>query len=86
MSTLYRDVRYGLRTLAAKPGFALAAGAVLALALGRVLAGFLYKVSGTDPLVLLAAPLALAGVSLLACYLPARRAALVDPMTALRDE
>ncbi len=42
--------------------------------------------SGIDPVVMVTAPLLLAAVSLLACYLPARRAALVDPMRALRDE
>jgi putative ABC transport system permease protein len=80
--TLRMILREGLAVTAV----GIAVGLALSLALGRVLAGFLYKVSGTDPLVLLAAPLVLMGVSLLACYLPARRAALVDPMTALRDE
>ena len=61
-------------------------GLMLSLALGKLLASFLFKVSGTDPMVLAAAPVLLAAVSLLACYLPARRAALVDPMIALRDE
>jgi ABC-type antimicrobial peptide transport system permease subunit len=43
-------------------------------------------VSGADPVVLLAAPLLLSAISLLACYLPARNAAKVDPMIALRCE
>jgi predicted permease len=62
------------------------AGLLLSFGLGRVLASFLYKVSGADPLVFTAAPILLAAISLLACYLPARRAARVDPMVALRYE
>jgi len=61
-------------------------GLALSLALGKVLAGMLYQVSGVDPYVFSAAPLLLAMVSLLACYFPARRAARVDPMVALRYE
>jgi len=61
-------------------------GLLLAAGVGRLLASFLYKVSGADPIVFTAAPLLLAGISLLACYLPARRAARVDPMVALRYE
>jgi len=63
-----------------------AAGLVLSLALGRLLSSLLYRVSGADPVVLSGAPLLLAAVSLLACYFPARKAAHVDPMTALRHE
>jgi predicted permease len=61
-------------------------GLLLSVGLGRVLASFLYKVSGADPVVFVVAPLMLAVISLLACYIPARRAAGVDPMVALRYE
>jgi predicted permease len=61
-------------------------GFLLALAAGRLLGSMLYEVSGTDPLVLTAAPLLLAAISLTACYLPARRAARVNPIVALRYE
>jgi predicted permease len=62
------------------------AGLLLAVGLGKVLAGFLYDIPGLDPLVLGAAPLLLAFVALLACYVPARGAARVDPLIALRYE
>jgi len=61
-------------------------GMVLAVALGKILAGILYEVSAFDPVVCTAAPALLAAVSLVACYIPARRAARVEPMVALRYE
>ncbi len=64
----------------------LAIGIAGALALGRVVAGLLYGVTPTDPATLLAVALFLAAVAMLATYLPARRAARVDPMLALRAE
>ena len=64
----------------------LAAGLLGAVALSRVLARLLFQVSPTDPLTLFAAPLLLGAVGLLASYLPARRAASISPMEALRKD
>jgi putative ABC transport system permease protein len=59
-------------------------GAAGSAGVSRMLAGMLYEVRPLDPLVLSAVCLLLAAVALLASYLPARRAAKIDPMVALR--
>jgi len=64
----------------------LAIGLAGAFALTRVLTGFVYQVSVTDPITFTVLSLLLVAVAVLACYLPARRAAKVDPMVALRCE
>jgi putative ABC transport system permease protein len=65
-------------------GFAV--GIVGALAAGRLLASLLHEVKPGDPAIFAATAGFLALVALLACYIPARRAARLDPMTALRYE
>lgn len=64
----------------------IAIGIGLSLALTRLIASMLYGVGGSDPLTLALASLLLAAVTLLACYIPARRATRIDPSTALRYE
>lgn len=61
-------------------------GLLLALGVGRLLSSVLYEVRAADPLVFTIAPLVLAMAAVLACYLPARRAARIQPMDALRHQ
>ena len=61
-------------------------GVVASLALTRMMTGFLYGVTATDPLTFLVVGFLLLAVALLAGYIPARRAATVDPLVALRQE
>jgi predicted permease len=64
----------------------LALGALVALAVGRLVGDFLVDVTPSDPLTYVGVSLLLAAVALLAGYLPARRATRIDPMSALRSE
>lgn len=71
---------------ALQTAFALGVGLLLALGIGRLLGRMLYEVSPMDPVALGISSLLLGAAALLACFLPARRAMRVSPMTALRTE
>ena len=61
-------------------------GAVASALLGRLVSGLLFGVSSTDAGVFSSVSLVLAIVAFSACYVPARRATRIDPLTALRIE
>jgi putative ABC transport system permease protein len=63
-----------------------AIGIAGAVALSRLMSSLLFGVTPTDPATLVAAVVALVAVGIAACYVPARHAARVDPMRALRNE
>jgi putative ABC transport system permease protein len=75
-------VGHGLRLALVGAGIGLA----LAYAATRLLRGFLYGVGTTDPATFAGVTLFLIAVALAACYLPARRATRIDPLTALRHD
>ena len=87
MGSQPRDVFYLILGLGAKLALIGVIGGVLAaLALAQLIKTMLFGVSGTDPLTLAAVSFLLIGVTLLACYIPARRAVSVDPVIALRSK
>ena len=80
-----------IRNLIFAEGFRLIAGGVVAgmaaaLVLSRVLRSFMFEVEPGDPVTLIGVALLFAGVALMACWVPTRRAARVDPVEALRYE
>lgn len=75
-------LRYGL-TMA---GVGVAIGIAMAFGVTRVLSSLLYGIRADDPATMIGVSAVLVGVTLLACYIPARRAMNVDPMVALRYE
>jgi len=75
-------LRQGMRLALIGMGIGVLAGA----ALSWVLHSLLYEVTASDPLTLVGGSLLLGGVALIACWLPARRAAKIQPMVALRYE
>jgi len=80
-SVSFLVLRQGMTVVASGVGV----GMALSLLLGRVLARFLYGVSGSDPIGVGGASFALLAVAFVACYLPARSASRVDPLVALRE-
>jgi hypothetical protein len=79
-------VQAGARDLASIMALGLMTAAALAFASGRLLTRLLYGVTPTDPATAALAVALLGGVALVAGYLPAHRAARLDPVIALRDE
>jgi putative ABC transport system permease protein len=79
-------IRLILKQGLALTGAGVAAGVLGAIAAARLMSGLLYGVGATDPATFVAISLLLAIVAMLACYLPARRAMKVNPITALRHE
>jgi putative ABC transport system permease protein len=64
----------------------IAIGFLLAMATAKILSGILYGVGALDPIAFTVAPLLLAAAALVATWLPARRAAALNPVEALRYE
>jgi len=75
-------VGQGMRLL----GLGLALGIALSLAVTGLMASILYGVRATDPLTFIAVAVLLGATAFVASFIPARRAARVDPLTALRSE
>ncbi len=67
-------------------GIGLAVGLAIAFGVSRLLSALLFGVSSTDPLIFTAVPLTLGAAAMVACYIPARRAAALDPVAAIRTD
>ncbi len=66
--------------------FGVAIGLAAAFGLAKLIASFLFGVTARDPMVFIIVPVLLSAVALIGVWLPARRAARVDPVVALREE
>jgi ABC-type antimicrobial peptide transport system permease subunit len=66
--------------------FGVGVGTIAAFIFSRVVSGFLFGVAATDPVTFIATALLLIVVAICASYIPARRAARIDPMISLRGE
>jgi putative ABC transport system permease protein len=80
-----------VRTLVLTDGLIIATAGIVvgtasAWALARVLTGLLYGITPTDPVSFFLASIGLLGLTLFASYIPARKAARIDPIRALRAE
>jgi putative ABC transport system permease protein len=73
---------HGIRPIAS----GIATGMLASLVLARVVRSLLFETSPNDPTIMAASALSLGVLAYLACYFPARRASLIDPMQILRDE
>lgn len=87
----YRNGEAMMLILVIRKGFililaGLGAGLVGAMVITRFMSGMFYRTNVRDPATFVLVPALLFAVALLACYLPARRAARIDPMAALRYE
>lgn len=83
----YRDIiRLVLGSAGRLAAVGVVVGLALAFALTRLMAGLLYGIRATDPLTFVIVTIVLSFVAVAAGYIPARRAARVDPMVALRYE
>jgi ABC-type antimicrobial peptide transport system permease subunit len=78
-------VRLVLRSVAATVGLGIAVGLAVSVGLNKIVSHWVQS-SSRDPLTLMAVALILAAIAVLACVLPARRAASLDPVKALRTE
>ena len=82
-----RDVQSLMLRQGIKPvAIGLATGMAAAAVLTRFMATLLFEVRALDPLTFAAVPIVLSLIAALACYLPARQAAAIDPLAALRQE